>query len=43
MAQWISTEQFDWSLARLLDGLAGVAVRSDELVGVERLDDAVRE
>ena len=22
MAQWISTEQFDWSLARLLDGLA---------------------
>jgi len=43
MAQWISTEQFDWSLARLLDGLAGVAARSDELVGVERLDDAVRE
>ena len=25
MAQWISTEQFDWSLARLLDGLAGLA------------------
>ena len=25
MAQWISTEQFDWSLARLLDGLAGAA------------------
>jgi len=24
MAQWISTEQFDWSLARLLDGLAGL-------------------